>query len=313
MKELKIAQLSKVWFSIIAIFVVVALGSLFIRGLNFGIDFVGGTIITIDLHKTFETSEIKEIMDKYDDQATITYSGDSQDTVVISTRQDLDTATRQEIFNAFKDKYSLQDSDLISVDTVSATIGSEMTRNAIIAVAIACVLMLVYITFRFQFYYGVAAVLALVFDLLVVIGFYSLFQIQVNTPFIAAILTILGYGINDTIVVFDRIRENRELMPGASLDQIVNVSSTQTIKRSLYTSITTLLAIGAIYIFGVSDIRDFALPIIVGIVVSTYASICVATPIWQFMQEKRPVKTKGDKNRRNRRRSGSKKEKQPVV
>ncbi len=288
MKELKIAQNLKIWFSIIAILVIVSIGSLAIQGLNFGIDFVGGTIITIDLHKQFDSNEIRDIMSKYDDNATITYSGDNAETVVISTNQDLSTEQRQEIFNAFKDKYKLKDSDLISVDTVSATVGSEMTRNALLAVAVSVLLMLVYITFRFQLYYGIAAILSLMFDILVVIGCYSLFRIQVNTPFIAAILTILGYGINDTIVVFDRIRENLEMSPNGNLNTIVNTSARETIKRSLYTSITTLLAIGAIYIFGVEDIQSFALPIIIGIVISTYASICVATPIWLVLREKNP-------------------------
>ena len=297
-KQLKIAQNSKIWFSIIAVFIIVSIGSLIIQGLNFGIDFVGGTIITIDLHKTFETSEIKEITDKYDPSATITYSGDNAETVVISTSQDLSTEQRQEIFNSFKDKYKLKDSDLISVDTISPSVGSEMTRNALLAVAVAVLLMLIYITFRFQVYYGIAAILSLMFDILVVIGCYSLFRIQVNTPFITAILTILGYGINDTIVVFDRIRENLEISPNANIDHVIDTSAYETIKRSLYTSITTLLAIGAIYIFGVEDIKSFALPIIIGIVVSTYASIFVATPIWQVLQTKNPLHIGEKRNRK---------------
>ena len=120
----------------------------------------------------------------------------------------ISTEERQEIFDDFKEAYSLKDADLISVDTVTPTVGSEMTKNAIIAVAIAIVLMLIYIWLRFELFFGISAVLALVFDMVNLIGFYSLFQIQVNTPFIAAILTILGYSINDIIVVFDRIREN---------------------------------------------------------------------------------------------------------
>ena len=299
MRELKIAQNLKIWFGIIAVLVIVSLGSLIFQGLNFGIDFVGGTIITIDLHQTFDTNEIRDIINEYDPEATITYSGDNAETVIISTNQDLSTEERQDIFNKFKEKYKLDDKDLISVDTVSPTVGGEMTRNAIIAVTVAVALMLVYITFRFQLYYGIAAILSLLFDIFVVIGCYSLFRIQVNTPFIAAILTILGYGINDTIVVFDRIRENLELTPNGNLATIVNESAKETIKRSLYTSITTLLAIGAIYLFGVEDIKSFALPIIIGIVVSTYASICVATPIWMVLREKNPFKVNERRSRRN--------------
>lgn len=300
--KINIASHLKIWFTVVAVLVVIALGSLLIQGLNYGIDFVGGTIITIDLHQQFETDEVREIVDDYDPDATITYSGDNQETVIISTKQDLTTEQRQEIFDAFKDKYDLENTDLVSVDTVSPTVGGEMTRNAIIAVVVAVILMLIYISFRFQVYYGIASVLSLVFDILVVIGFYSLFRIQVNTPFIAAILTILGYGINDTIVVFDRIRENREFTPNANLDTVVNTSASETIKRSIYTSVTTLLAIGSIYIFGVEDIKNFALPIIIGIIVSTYASICVATPIWLFLQEKNPLNIGQRKNKTNSRR-----------
>lgn len=306
-RELKIAEKSRLWFSIMAVLLLVSLGSLIIQGLNYGIDFVGGTIITIDLHQKFDTADVRKITDEYDKEATITYSGDNQETLIMSTKKNMSTQERAQIFNAFKNKYVLQDSDMISVDTVSPSVGSEMTRSAIIAVIVAVLLMLIYISIRFEFYYGVAAICGLIFDILVVLGFYSLFRIQVNTPFIAAILTILGYGINDTIVVFDRIRENHELSPQMGLDRLVDVSSGQTIKRSIYTSVTTLLAIVSLYIFGVSEIQSFALPIIVGVVASTYASLCVATPVWLALRKKFPEIKKKKKT------TVSKKNNQPVV
>lgn len=309
MKLLKIAEKSKVWFSVVLILAVVSIGSIAIRGLNFGIDFVGGTIITIDLGQKFETADAKKITDQFDKDATITYSGDNQESIIISTKKDLSAAERQEAFDAFKDKYVLEDKALVSVDTVSATVGSEMTRNAILAVVVAIVLMLIYISFRFEIYFGLSSVFGLMFDILVVIGCYALFQIQVNTPFIAAILTILGYGINDTIVTFDRIRENLENTSNENLDYIVDLSVTQTIKRSIYTSLTTLLAILGLYIFGVSEIRDFALPIIIGIITSTYASLCVASPFWLFLKEKFP--NLGGKNKKKT--GNTRKNKQPVI
>ena len=249
MKTLKLVEKSKIWFSIAIVLVLISVGSLLIRGLNFGIDFVGGTIVTIDLHTQFNTDDARQITDQYDKSAEITYAGDGQDRIVISTKESLDTDQRKELFNQFKDKYSLQDSDLVSVDTVTATVGSETARNAVVASAIAVLLMLIYITFRFEFYFGLSAIIALLYDITIVIGVYALFQIQVNAPFIAAILTILGYSINDTIVVFDRIRENETRIGMRDINELVNVSVSQTLKRSINTVVTTLLAILALYIF----------------------------------------------------------------
>ena len=309
-KILHIAEKKKIWFAIVAVCMIVSIGSICIRGLNYGIDFVGGTIITMDLHTKFDTTETRTITDKYDKCAEITYAGDGQTQIVISTQKDLSTEERQEIFDDFKEAYSLKDADLISVDTVTPTVGSEMTKNAIIAVAIAIVLMLIYIWLRFELFFGISAVLALVFDMVNLIGFYSLFQIQVNTPFIAAILTILGYSINDTIVVFDRIRENQRMgLYTLDKNMLVNVSVTQTIKRSIYTVVTTLLAIVSLYIFGVTEIQNFALPLIVGIISGCYSSIWVASPIWLVLQEKFPHFTEKKTNKK----PVKKAKKQPVV
>ena len=160
-------------------------------------------------------------------------------------------------------------------------------------------------TIRFEFYFGLSAVLALVHDIVIVIGVYALFQIQVNSPFIAAILTILGYSINDTIVVFDRIRENEGLI-GMSNEQelthLVDVSVTQTMRRSINTVATTLVAIIALYIFAVDAIRDFALPLIVGIACGCYSSIFVASPLWVIFQKKSSKSKFNAKIQRNSRR-----------
>ena len=169
---------------------------------------------------------------------------------------------------------------MLSIDTVSPSIGAEVTRNAIIASIVAVMLMLVYITFRFEFLFGLTAVMALIHDLIIVLGVYSLFQIQVNSPFIAAILTILGYSINDTIVIFDRIRENRNKFGKFDYENLIDTSLSQTFQRSINTSITTLLAITAIYFLGVQAIKDFALPLIVGIMIGTYSSVFVASTLW---------------------------------
>ncbi len=314
MKKLPIVEKSKLWFTISLILIVVSLGSLAIRGLNFGIDFIGGTIVTVDLHTQFSTDDVRKITDAYDKSADITYSGDTQETVVISTKESLDAEQRADLFDQFKTQYKLADTDLVSVDTVTPTVGSETAQNAIIASLVAVALMLVYVTFRFEFYFGLSAILALVHDVIVVIGVYSLFQIQVNSPFIAAILTILGYSINDTIVVFDRIRENETAMGIGDLPNLVDVSITQTMRRSINTVATTLVAILALYIFGVDSIRDFALPLIVGIACGCYSSVFVASPLWVLFQKKfqnTQYNTKSKKKTRKRR--DQKQQKAPQV
>ncbi|MDD4690937.1 MAG: protein translocase subunit SecF [Eubacterium aggregans] len=314
-RQLKLVEKTKIWFIISLIMIVISLGALAIRGLNFGIDFVGGTIVTIDLHTTFNTDDARKITDKYDKNADITYSGDAQEQIVISTKESLTTEQRTDLFDAFKAEYKLTDADLVSVDTITPSVGTETARNAVLASVVAMALMLVYITFRFEFYFGLAAVLALVHDIVVVIGVYALFQIQVNAPFIAAVLTILGYSINDTIVVFDRIRENENVMGMQNLTTLVDASVNQTLKRSINTVATTLIAILALYIFGVAAIKDFALPLIVGIACGCYSSIFVASPLWVVFQKKfknTRYNTKQQK-KNNRKRRDKRQEKAPQV
>lgn len=284
-KNIQVAEKSKIWFAISLILIAISVGSLFINGLNFGIDFIGGTIVTIELNTPFETSDAKALIEEYDSSADVTYAGEAKTQVIISTKKDLSTEERQTLFSKFQEKYNLEDTDLLSIDTVSPSIGAEMANSAMIAAVVAVLLMLVYITFRFEFMFGLAAVIALVHDLIIVLGVYSIFQIQVNSPLIAALLTILGYSINDTIVVFDRIRENRPKFGKYDYANLVDTSVSQTLRRSINTSFTTLLAIGALYAFGVPAVQDFALPLMVGIVSGTYSSIFIASALWCKIKE----------------------------
>ncbi|MEA4806495.1 protein translocase subunit SecF [Acetobacterium wieringae] len=284
-KNIQVAEKSKIWFAISLILITISVGSLFINGLNFGIDFIGGTIVTIELNTPFETSDAKALIEEYDSSADVTYAGEAKTQVIISTKKDLSTEERQALFSKFQEKYNLEDTDLLSIDTVSPSIGAEMANSAMIAAVVAVLLMLVYITFRFEFMFGLAAVIALVHDLIIVLGVYSIFQIQVNSPLIAAMLTILGYSINDTIVVFDRIRENRPKFGKYDYANLVDTSVSQTLRRSINTSFTTLLAIGALYAFGVPAVQDFALPLMVGIVSGTYSSIFIASALWCKIKE----------------------------
>ncbi|MBU4440490.1 MAG: protein translocase subunit SecF [Firmicutes bacterium] len=289
-KRIPVAEKCKVWFAISLVLITISIGSLIIQGLNFGIDFVGGTIVTMELNTTFENADARAIVDKFDSEADITYAGDAKTQIIITTKESLTKEESQELFAGFKEKYNLQDTNLLSVDSVNASIGAEMANKSILAVVVAVVLMLIYITFRFEFLFGLTAIFALIHDLIVVVGVYSVFQIQVNSPFIAAILTILGYSIMDTVVVFDRIRENRPKFGRYAYADLVDTSVTQTIGRSISTSMATFIAITALYIFGVPAIQDFALPLMVGIICGTYSSIFNASALWYVINEYRHKK-----------------------
>lgn len=255
-------------------------------GFNLGIDFTGGTLIQLDLGEKKSVEEIRTITDAIDKSASIVHAGDDQSQVIIKTAKSLDNEQRTELFSAFKEKFNLEDSALIDQQRFEPTIGGEMKAKSAISVIVATICMLIYISFRFELNFGIAAIIALIHDVLIGVAFYSIFRIPINTSFIVAMLTIVGYSINDTIVVFDRIRENIKLMRKESFETIVNASVNQTVKRSINTSFTTLLAIGSLYIFGVNSIRDFALPLMIGVIAGTYSSIFIASPIWYFLTKR---------------------------
>ena len=177
----------------------------------------------------------------------------------------------------------MPDDAFIKSEKFGPSVGEEIRRNAYLSIAIATALMLLYITVRFEFRFGLAAVAALIHDVLIGLSVYAIFRLQVNSSFVAAILTIVGYSINDTIVLFDRVRENRKSMKRGEYEELIDSSINQTMTRTINTSITTLVAILCLYIFGVTAIREFALPLLVGVVVGTYSSIFIASPAWYEM------------------------------
>ena len=195
-----------------------------------------------------------------------------------------------QLFNELKTKYSLNQSALVSTNRIGPSVGKELRQKALLSAAVATLGILIYTTLRFELKSGIAAIIALIHDLLVMVTVYAVLQIPVNSSFIAAMLTILGYSINDTIVVFDRIRENRKMGKIKDFTEIADVSITQTMSRSINTVLTTLFTITAVYIFGVSSIKDFALPLIVGIISGCYSSIFIASPIWVLWENKEKKK-----------------------
>lgn len=260
-------------------------------GFNSGIDFTGGTLIQIEFGKKIAVNELREITDTVDKGASIVHTGDERTQVIIRTSKSLDNEERLDFFNLFKEKYQLSDEALVNQRKFEAAIGNETKIKALLSVVIATIGMLIYISFRFEFKFGVAAIIALIHDVLIGLSVYALLRIPINSSFIAAMLTIVGYSINDTIVVFDRVRENTKLMRKENFSDIVNTSVSQTLRRSINTSVTTLLAIASLYVFGVESIKEFALPLIIGIIAGTYSSIFIASPVWYYLATK-----KGDIN-----------------
>ena len=261
--------------------------------LNLSMDFKGGTQTSVNFAEDLSIeqldSDVKPIIRDVTGDAEIqTQKVAGSNQVFIKTRV-LTVDEREEVSAAIQEAYGLEEKD-ISFETISSTVSNEMRQDAVVAVIIAALCMLVYIWFRFKdIRFAGSAVLALLHDVLVVFACYAVVRISVGNTFIACMLTIVGYSINATIVIFDRIRENLGLMKKESLAEIVNASITQTLTRSIYTTFTTFIMIAVLYVLGVATIKEFALPLIVGVLAGGYSSVCVTGALWYIM--KKGVKT----------------------
>ncbi len=269
----------KIYWGISLVIILIGLVMFITNGFNYGIDFTGGTSIQINLGKFVSVAEAKEIMDVYDKDASILHIGSDKYEIIIKSTLDFSNYEINSIKNEYVEKYNI-DKDNIQSINFEPSMGKEIRNKAIIATLIAVIGMLVYITFRFEFDFGVAAIAALVHDMLIMLAVYAIFRIPVNGSFIAAILAILGYSINDTIVIFDRIRENLKLSPKDSIESIINNSVKQSLTRTIYTSLTTLMAVFVLYILGVEDVKVLTLPLIIGMVAGVYSTLFIASPLW---------------------------------
>lgn len=259
--------------------------------LNFSLDFLGGTSTTVAFDQDYSLEEINDTMvpeiEKIVDDASVSVTKVNSTNEVIFKTKTLDADARIEMEQYFEDNYGIA-SENIQAESISSTISKESQRETIIAILVACVCMLIYIWFRFKdIRFGAASVLALAHDVLVTLAFYAFAYISVGSTFVACMLTIVGYSINATIVVFDRVRENlKEAGPKTELADIVNDSISATLSRSIFTSLTTFIMVVCLYIFGVSSIKEFALPLMVGIICGTYSSICLAGAMWFVFRKK---------------------------
>lgn len=276
----------KIFFSISLAIIIVGMIMMAVNGLNRGIDFEGGTLIQIKIGKTISVDEVRLIVDKFDKEASIVHSGEKKDEIQIKSKKDFNNKEIHQIFNEFKEKYKLKDEDLVQSQKFGPTMGKEIRQKALLSSAIAVVAMLIYISWRFEFKFAISAIITLAHDILIMLSVYAIFRIPVNGSFIAAILTILGYSINDTIVIFDRIRETRRLSRKDSYEKVVNDSIKKSLTRSINTSITTLVTILLLYILGVEDVKILAFPLIIGVATGTYSSIFIASPLWYVFKSR---------------------------
>jgi len=292
----------KWWFTISAIIIVAGLTSLFVKGggnpvkgLNYGLEFKEGTRISIAFEKQPSLAEVRRTVADagYADaqiQETPNVSGSNQagfqiQTVVLSTTE------QDELKQALNDAFTIatsNGSEIFSLQTVGATFGRQVVSSSLKAVAIALLLILIYVTFRFQWKFAIGAIAAEIHDLLIVVGIYSLTGREVTTATIAAVLTILGYSLYDTVIIYDRIRENEPRFNRIPYGDMVNLSIWETLTRSINTSLITLLPVVCLLLFGGGTLQDFAFALLVGILSGAYSSIFVASPVLTILKEREP-------------------------
>ena len=268
------------------------------KAMNYSLEFSGGTSTNVTFNKEMDIKEIDSEVTPVVEAVTgdknvqpTKVQGTNQ--VVIKTRS-LDLKEREALNKALEENFDV-DTSLITSENISATVSNEMRRDAIVAVIVAAIFMLLYIWFRFKdIRFASSAVLALLHDVLVVLAFYVISRTSVGNTFIACMLTIVGYSINATIVIFDRIRENmkgRKKVEDEKLKEIVNASVTETLTRSIYTSLTTFVMVAILYVMGVSSIKEFAAPLMVGIIGGAYSSVCITGALWYTMKTFRKNRT----------------------
>ncbi|MCR5716687.1 MAG: protein translocase subunit SecD, partial [Lachnospiraceae bacterium] len=299
----------KAFFAISILLILVGVAFMGIHGsrgeyaLNYSLDFIGGTQTTVDFGTDYTLDQLdSEVVPKIEEitgDANVQVQKVSNSTQVIFKTRTLTVDERSSMNSMLESDYGLEESS-ITAETISSTISSEMRSDAILAVLVAAICIMLYVWIRFSdLRFGASAIVALLHDVLVTLAFYAVVRVSVGSTFIACMLTLVGYSINDTIVVFDRIRENLKpygnLVDGEKLTEIVNTSVSQTLTRSVFTSITTVIMVACLYIFGVSSIREFALPLMIGIVCGTYSSVCIASPLWFVLRTKLVKKEKASK------------------
>ena len=284
---------------------ILALGLIIGKGFNYGIDFAGGTLIQVQYEGNAPIKKVREAIDtdKAYEGATVTFFG-GEDEVVIKTKtssKNLGEDVGDQVRALLKDTGKFE---VRRVDMVGAKVGSELREQGLMAMVLAIIGILIYVSFRFEWRFAVASVMALVHDVTIAMGMIVLFGVEVNLDILAALLTILGYSLNDTIIVFDRIREGIRTIKDPDLGAIIDESVTRTLSRTTLTSLTTFFVVLSLFLFGGEIIKGFSFTLLVGIVVGTYSSIFVASPVLMWLgfsvsgfREKEAEKLKREKEK----------------
>ncbi len=274
-KEFDFIKNRKIAYIVSAVIILVGLISIIFQGFNLGIDFAGGALLQIKFDKSVSTTEVRNVLSEFNlSQSTI--QNLSENEFVIRTEK-IDSEQRMEILTAFKE--NLTDLEVLRVETVGPVIGENLKKLAFYALLFAFIGIILYITIRFEFKFSIVSILALCHDCLIVLGIFSLLQKEITISIIAAVMTIVGYSINNTIVILDRLRENIKFKTREPFENLINMSINQCLSRTINTTLTTIIPILTLYFFGGNILSDFALALFIGMVAGTYSSIFIASPL----------------------------------
>lgn len=288
MKSINVTKNKGKYLLVPIIITIAGIVMFFIHGFNFDIEFMGGIKMQVNMGTTFNNEEVASFLEEATGVDPIIVQTVGDGTQASIKTPPIEEEKKNEIYTALKDQYGLTDEEPMSVNSASASFGQQVQRKALIYTLIALVCILAYIAFRFEWRSAITAIAALAINIIVMIAVYAISYTPLNTTFIAAMLTVIGYSINNTIVVFDRIRENmRGFNPrkGESVSEITNRSINESMGRTLNTTITTLITIVVLYIVGVPAVKDFAFPLIIGVLIGAYSSIFIASPWWASWKE----------------------------
>lgn len=290
MRRFSIVKNYKIFFSITIIFLIIGFGSMLFKGFNLGIDFTGGSIMDLKFNKAVTVSEVRDVLKEHKlgnsiIQLESSDGSTSAEGVLIRTGV-IDDEQRRVVMDDLK--ATLGSFDINRVENVGATVGDELIQQAVMAIVLSWFLMIAYISMRFEFRFAIAAIIALIIDVSVTLSYFSLFHMELDSSFVAALLTVVGYSVNGTIVIFDRIRENLKIhRRSESMADMIDNSIWQTMGRSVYTVGTSLFAVIAIFLWGGETIHNFAFAMLVGFSSGAYTSTLLAGPLWLFLRGKK--------------------------
>lgn len=290
MPRFSIVKNYKIFFSITIIFLIIGFGSMIFKGFNLGIDFTGGSIMDLKFQKAVTVAEVRDVLKEHKlgnaiIQLESADGATSSEGVLIRTGV-INDEQRRVVMDDMESK--LGKFDINRVENVGATVGDELIQQAVMAIVLSWLLMIAYISMRFEFKFAIAAIIALIIDVSVTLSYFSLFHMELDSSFVAALLTVVGYSVNGTIVIFDRIRENLKIhRRSESMAEMIDNSIWQTMGRSIYTVGTSLFAVIAIFLWGGETIHNFAFAMLVGFSSGAYTSTLLAGPLWLFLRGKK--------------------------